>query len=486
MDDQINPHASMRGDDPPPDIVGPSTPPSPGRSSGRRLLLAFRMLQVRLRFVIVLVAAFLVVGLWSNLRNVWDTLAHRLAGSHTGQHTVSNDTEYFCPMDPGVVSDWPAVCPVCNMDLVRRKKGEAVVLPEGVVARMQFSPYRIQLAGIKTSVVGLRSLSREIVMAGRLVELPAVPALDPVTAGGTSDIAADTNLALECEVFAGDLALLGLGRLGTRDLGTGGSGAGNLQTGRRAFVSVDDLPGTKPITGYVIPEHKGTPVSNGRSAIVHIRIEGPSAGLRPGQYCTARVAIPLAETEPFASALTASKSESAAGFTAVPETAVVDTGTRRVVFVESMPGMFDGVEVTLGPRCGDYYPVLTGVEPGQKVAAIGAFLIDAEARLSPNLAAGYFGAARSSGPSAETPATAPLKARPIAGGTKKTTASKLSPADQKLVNQQKTCPVTDLPLDSMGGPIAVDIEGRRVFICCQGCEARLKKEPQKYLSKLKK
>ena len=64
----------------------------------------------------------------------------------SGQMTVSNDTEFFCSMDPGVVSEWPAVCPVCNMDLVRRKKGEAVVLPEGVVARMQFSPYRIQLA----------------------------------------------------------------------------------------------------------------------------------------------------------------------------------------------------------------------------------------------------------------------------------------------------------------------------------------------------
>jgi Cu(I)/Ag(I) efflux system membrane fusion protein len=465
----------IHGDKLPLQDVGPSTSPLPGQPSGRRLLLAIRVLQVRLRFVIVLVAAFLVVGLWSNLRNVWDTLAHRLAGSHTAQQTVSNDTEFFCPMDPGVVSDWPAVCPVCNMDLVRRKKGEAVVLPEGVVARMQFSPYRIQLAGIKTSVIGRRSLSREIVVAGRLVELPADPALDRVTAGGESKIAANMNLALECDVFAGDLPLLGFGQLGT----------GAKGTGRHAFVSVDDLPGSKPITGVVLLEHEGMPVSNGRSATVHIRIEGPAPGLRPGQYCTARVGIPLAEIEPFASLLAATKSESAAGLTAVPESAVVDTGTRRVVFVESMPGMFDGVEVTLGPRCGDYYPVIAGVEPGQKVAAIGAFLIDAEARLSPNLAAGYFGAARSSGPSVETPAPPPPKSRPIAGG-KKSTESKLSPADQLLVNQQKNCPVTDLPLDSMGGPIAVDVEGRRVFICCRGCEARLKKEPQKYLAKVKK
>ena len=79
---------------------------------------------------------------------------------------------------------------------------------------------------------------------------------------------------------------------------------------------------------------------------------------------------------------------------AVPQSAVVDTGARKVVFVESMPGMFDGVEVVLGPRCGDVYPVVRGLEPGQQVAVAGAFLLDAETRLNPSLAAGYFGAGR--------------------------------------------------------------------------------------------
>ena len=45
---------------------------------------------------------------------------------------------------------------------------------------------------------------------------------------------------------------------------------------------------------------------------------------------------------------------------AVPESAVIDTGKRTVVYVERMPGMFDGVEVVLGPRCGGIYPVVRG------------------------------------------------------------------------------------------------------------------------------
>ena len=41
----------------------------------------------------------------------------------------------------------------------------------------------------------------------------------------------------------------------------------------------------------------------------------------------------------------------------VPERAVVDTGTKKVVYVEREPGLFEGVEVELGPRHGEYYPV---------------------------------------------------------------------------------------------------------------------------------
>ena len=67
----------------------------------------------------------------------------------------------------------------------------------------------------------------------------------------------------------------------------------------------------------------------------------------------------------------------------VPESAVIDTGTRKVVYVEAEPGVFEGREVVLGPRTGDLYPVLSGLEPGDSVASAGAFLIDAETRLNP-------------------------------------------------------------------------------------------------------
>lgn len=55
------------------------------------------------------------------------------------------------------------------------------------------------------------------------------------------------------------------------------------------------------------------------------------------------------------------------------------------------------------------------------------------------------------------------------------------PANSGSMNQ-KLCPVTGEPLDSMGGPIPVSTDGGKIYVCCQGCVKAVKKDPQKYLA----
>jgi hypothetical protein len=130
--------------------------------------------------------------------------------------------------------------------------------------------------------------------------------------------------------------------------------------------------------------------------------------------------------------------------------------------------------VHLGRRAGDVYPVLEGVKPGQRVAAMGAFLIDAESRLNLNVAVQYFGAnAQSSGRAGPPPLPQSSKKRA------------LSDADKALAKEQRICPVTELALGSMGEPIVVTVKGRKVFLCCRGCEKAILSSPDKYLSRLK-
>lgn len=62
--------------------------------------------------------------------------------------------------------------------------------------------------------------------------------------------------------------------------------------------------------------------------------------------------------------------------------------------------------------------------------------------------------------------------------------AKLSPEDRALAEKQRTCPVTDEPLGSMGTPIKVTVGGREAFVCCEGCVDELKKNFAKYEGKL--
>ncbi|MBI2901307.1 MAG: efflux RND transporter periplasmic adaptor subunit [Planctomycetes bacterium] len=77
---------------------------------------------------------------------------------------------------------------------------------------------------------------------------------------------------------------------------------------------------------------------------------------------------------------------------AVPFAAVIDTGVRKVVFVDRGEGLFESIVVTLGARAGEWYPVISGLKPGDRVVTAGAFLLDAESQLNPAAKAQYFGA----------------------------------------------------------------------------------------------
>ncbi|MFO0842300.1 MAG: efflux RND transporter periplasmic adaptor subunit [Gemmataceae bacterium] len=75
---------------------------------------------------------------------------------------------------------------------------------------------------------------------------------------------------------------------------------------------------------------------------------------------------------------------------AVPAGAVLDTGRRKVAYRRLVCGHYELVELKLGPRAEgkddagrtvSYYPVLEGVEPGDKVVVHGAFLLDSERQI---------------------------------------------------------------------------------------------------------
>lgn len=503
-------------------------PPKKHRS---RLVYALDIVLVRLRFIGLLVAVMLVAAYWDDVAARVERWTHKSGGEHGP--AAASDVEYFCPMHPHIVRGEPSTCPICGMPLSKRKKGEKSVLPDGVVARVQLSPFRIAQAGIRTSPIEWKPLVREIATVGfveyderRLARITArfpgrVESLAVDFTGTTVERGKPLASLYSPEVFAAQESLLSAHRAlrdaeaaEPRDERTLERSRTLLVSARqrltlwglwpeqidaieregRARTAVDILA---PVTGVVTKKAVvvGDYVAEGaalfdvadlsvvwvkarvyeddlglvrpglkvkatasawrgdtfegtvafvdpfldratRTADLRADLPNPDGRLKPGMYVTATLKIPLATIEPFASlpkpepgparvvwwcpmhpevvqdqpggecekcgGMKLIRKEVPSGpgpddVLAVPETAVVDTGTRKIVYVESAEGVFDAHEVVLGPRSGADYPVVSGLEPGMRVATAGSFLIDAETRLNPAAAGSYFGASGTPG-----------------------------------------------------------------------------------------
>jgi Cu(I)/Ag(I) efflux system membrane fusion protein len=66
---------------------------------------------------------------------------------------------------------------------------------------------------------------------------------------------------------------------------------------------------------------------------------------------------------------------------AIPDSAVLDTGSRQAVFIEKGEGRFEPRDVKLGHRGDGYIEVREGVAEGEPVVIAANFLIDAESNL---------------------------------------------------------------------------------------------------------
>ncbi|MHB1033411.1 MAG: hypothetical protein ACYC35_03370 [Pirellulales bacterium] len=68
--------------------------------------------------------------------------------------------------------------------------------------------------------------------------------------------------------------------------------------------------------------------------------------------------------------------------------------------------------------------------------------------------------------------------------TPRVTLAELDKSDQAGIARQKVCPVTGAKLGSMGDPIKVLVDGNSLYLCCQGCVAKVEGSPEMYLAKV--
>lgn len=193
----------------------------------------------------------------------------------------------------------------------------------------------------------LRTLDLRSEVSGFVVQKMAVHGMRITPADTLFDIADLSSLWVLADVYESDLP--------------------NVRVGMQAEITVPFLPGRTwrgPVT-YIAPTVEE------KTRTIKVRVEVANAGglLKPDMFADVFLKTGLGEG------------------LVVPESAVIDAGDRRIVFLDREGGMLEPREVRLGAKTPGGYQVLSGLAEGDRVVTSANFLIDSESSLKAALAA---------------------------------------------------------------------------------------------------
>ena len=295
------------------------------------------------------------------------------------------------------------------------------------------------------------------------------------------DLADLSTVWIQAQVYEDDLAMLPIGYGKRSEMPEPGDVQVTAKT--RAFPN-EEFRGK---LAFIYPHID----QDTRTVTVRFELDNPGHKLRPGS--TASVALKVKPKDlPIFSTVTGDveqkKMLDEGRVLAVPEGSVIDTGSQKIVYREASPGVFEAIEVTIGPRMigpggATFYPVLQGLKKGERVVTTGSFLVDAETRLNPAAGSVYFGG---SGGTQVSRSTTVRGSTPEDPDNKITSAlAKLLPEDRKLAEAQRFCPILSANrLGVMGTPVKMTVKGQTVFLCCSGCTEKALANPDSTLAKV--
>ncbi|MFH1282186.1 MAG: efflux RND transporter periplasmic adaptor subunit [bacterium] len=356
---------------------------------------------------------------------------------HSTHEAQENIDFYTCGMHPSVrvspeeYNKGSTQCPICNMGLtpIYKKESKSAVKEHdehGAVqkksddeissnTKVQIKKHQADLAGVQSEPAEKLHLSKEIRAVGKIAYDPELAVaqeeylsilktLDKMTEEVMPEIKERTeNLLLSAEK---KLLLQGLSKPQIEQLKKTRIVQENLtQPEKKMWVygevyeyelSWIKIGGALRVNTTSIPgkEYLGTissinPTVNPNTRSVRFRalIDNTDLALKPEMYVN--ITIQSMYKAPDGSHLVL----------AIPKDAVLDTGSRQVVWVDTGEGSYESRTVEIGPEATaenngkyrKYYPVLRGIKEHEKVVTKANFLIDSQSQLSGAASAAYGG-----------------------------------------------------------------------------------------------
>jgi len=198
-----------------------------------------------------------------------------------------------------------------------------------------------QIKKIQESGNPVRTMTLYSPVSGYVVQKMAFQGMRAMPGEKLFDIADLSTVWIVADVYENELAL--------------------VKQGQRAMISLSYFPGREinAVIDYVYPVLS----AETRTAKVRFTVPNPGMQLKPQMFTNVEITIPVGKK------------------LAVPAEAVLDTGTRQVVYVEKGDGYFEPRQVKTGAKVEGMVEILVGLNQGEKVASSAIFLIDSEAQL---------------------------------------------------------------------------------------------------------
>jgi multidrug efflux pump subunit AcrA (membrane-fusion protein) len=345
--------------------------------------------------------------------NLVPVYKEKIAKESTNQRKI---LYYRNPMNPEITSAVPMKDSM-GMDYIPVYEDEIVTSKtEGVVANIHLDREQIIRAEVKTMPVRLLHLFKEIRTVGRIAYDPklavaqeefisAVQAYDKISKGNIKEVIARSEKLVEAS--RRKLRLLGMSEKQITQLQNSREIQRNLilpetkvwvyadiyefelgwiKEGQTARVTTVAFPGEE-FRGKIISINP-TLDPKTRSVRLRLEIENPDMKLKPDMYVDVFIESNYVSAEGDSKVL------------AIPREAVLDTGLRKIVWVDLGGGQFQSREVEVGPEATTeidgkiqrFLPILKGLEEGEMVVTRGNFLIDSQSQLTGAATAAYGGA----------------------------------------------------------------------------------------------